>query len=213
MKKLLISAFALLSAFTAFAQDEPLDSLFYVRPEFAHGIVYLQEGGVQQGTINICNVDQSIRFIDASGDTLAMEGSENAIKVSIDKTVYYRFKDRFTEMVDYVGEVALGIQRQSELIDNAKTGGFSNSSTSSVESYGVDASTGMYYKHIDMIPENWKYTCRYVLYSGDKFYLATKKNFLKCFPDKKDIIEAYCGKDKDALGTPEKVKELFSKLK
>lgn len=215
MKRLLISAFAILAACTAFAQEEELDSLFYVRPEFTHGIVYMQEGGVQQGTINICNIDQSIRFIDPAGDTLVMDGCESAIKVTLDKTTYYRFRDCFTEMVDYAGTAALGIQRQTVQIENSKTGGFTSSATSSVESYGVDAMTGLYFKHIEMIPENWKYTCRYVLYdtANNKFYVATKKNFLKMFPAKKDVIEAFCGKDKAALDAPEKVKELFNKMK
>ncbi len=215
MKRLLISAFAILVASTAFAQDDDLDSLFYVRPAFTHGYVYMQEGGVQQGTINICNIDQSVRFIDPAGDTLVMEGCEAAIKVTLDKTTYYRFRDCFTEMVDFAGDAALGIQRQTVQIENAKTGGFTSSATSSVESYGVDAMSGMYYKHIDMIPENWKYTCRYVLYDtpNNKFYIATKKNFLKMFPDKKNIIEAFCGKDKAALDDPERVRELFNKMK
>lgn len=215
MKRLLISAFAILVACTAFAQDDDLDSLFYVRPAFTHGIVYMQDGGVQQGNINICNVDQSIRFIDPAGDTLVMEGCEAAVKVTLDKVTYYRFRDSFTEMVDFSGAAALGIQRQTVQIENSKAGGFTSSATSSVESYGVDAMTGLYYKHIEMIPENWKYTCRYVLYdtANNKFYVATKKNFLKMFPDKKDIIESFCGKDKAALDDPAKVRELFQKMK
>ena len=215
MKRLLISAFAILVAYTAFAQDDDLDSLFYVRPAFTHGIVYMQDGGIQQGNINICNIDQSIRFIDPAGDTLVMEGCEAAVKVTLDKITYYRFRDCFTEMVDFNGTTALGVQRQTVQIENSKAGGFTSSATSSVESYGVDAMTGLYYKHIEMIPENWKYTCRYVLYdtANNKFYTATKKNFLKMFPAKKDIIEAFCGKDKAALDDPERVKELFNKMK
>lgn len=213
MKRFLISAFAILAACTAFAQDDDLDSLFFVKPAFSHGYVFLSDGKVQQGTINICNIDQTVRFIDPAGDTLVMEGSETALKVSLDKTTYYRFKDRFTEMVDYAGDVALGIQRQTVQIDNSKAGGFGSSATSAVESYGFDSYTGLAFRHIDMIPENWKYTCRYVLYVGDKFYLATKKNFLKIFPAKKNIIESFCGSDKAALDAPEKVLELFGKLK
>lgn len=214
MKRFLISAFALILGVTAFAQDDDVDTLFYVRPAFSRGIVFMEDGGVQQGNINICNIDQTVRFIDAAGDTLMMEGSEKAIKVSIDKTVYYRFKDRFTEMVDYAGEVALGLQRSCVQIENSKVGGFgASSATSSVESYGYDAMTGLYFKHIDFLPENWQYSNRYVLYAGDKFYLTNKKNFLKVFPDKKAIIEEFCGKDKDALDSSEKVRELFDKMK
>lgn len=139
---------------------------------------------------------------------------DKAVKVSIGKTVYYRFKDRFTEMVDYAGDVALGLRRSCVQIDNAKVGGFGTSpATSSVESYGFDAMSGLYFKHIDFLPENWQYSNRFVLYAGDKFYLANKKNFLKVFPEKKDIIEAFCGKDKDALDSQDKVKALFDKLK
>jgi len=214
MKRFLISAFALVLGISAFAQDDEIDTLFYVRPAFSNGIVYMEDGKVQQGRINICNIDQTVRFIDAAGDTLMMEGSEKAIKVSIDKTVYYRFKDRFTQMVDYAGEVALGLQRSCVQIENSKVGGFgASSATSSVESYGVDAMTGLYFKHIDFLPENWQYSNRFVLYSGDKFYLANKKNFLKIFPSKKAVIEEFCGTAKDALDTPEKVRELFDKMK
>ena len=73
--------------------------------------------------------------------------------------------------------------------------------------------TGLYFKHIDFLPENWSYSNRFVLYKDEKFYLANKKNFLKCFPEKKDIIESFVGKDKKALSTPEQVKALFEKLK
>ena len=213
MKRFILAAAALILGVQAFAQDD-VDTLFYVRPAFARGIVYLEDGGVQQGNINICNIDQTVRFIDAAGDTLMMEGSDKAVKVSIEKTVYYRFKDRFTQMVDYAGEVALGLQRSCVQIENSKIGGFgASSATSSVESYGVDAMTGLYFKHIDFLPENWQYSNRYVLYAGGKFYLANKKNFTKVFPDKKNVIEEYCGKDKDALDTPEKVRALFDKMK
>ena len=214
MKRLLISALMIFLGTAAFAQDDEVDTLFYVRPAFERGFVFLEEGGIQQGVINICNIDQTVRFIDPMGDTLVMEGSERALRVSIGQTTYYRFKDRFTEMVDFAGDVALGLQRQAVQIDNARVGGFENASaTASVESYGVDAMTGLYYKHIDFLPENWNYSNRFVLYKDEKFYLANKKNFLKCFPDKKSIIETYTGKDKNALGSPEKVKELFEKMK
>lgn len=214
IKRFFISAFAVILGVSAFAQNDDVDTLFYVRPAFERGIVFMEDGGVQQGNINICNIDQTVRFIDAAGDTLMMEGSERSVKVSIGKTVYYRFKDRFTEMVDYAGDVALGLQRSCVQIENSKVGGFgASSATSSVESYGVDAMTGLYFKHIDFLPENWQYSNRFVLYAGNKFYVANKKSFLKIFPEKKDIIEAFCGKDKDALDAPEKVRELFDKMK
>lgn len=213
MRRIFTVLLFVLISIVAIGQDD-VDTLFYVRPAFDKGYVFMDEGSVQAGTINICNIDQTVRFIDMMGDTLVMDGSEKAIRVTIGSTTYYRFRDRFTEMVDYAGDVALGLQRQIVQIDNAKVGGFGSSSvTSSVESYGYDSMTGLYFKHIDFLPENWSYSNRFVLYKDEKFYLANKKNFLKCFPEKKDIIEIFVGKDKKALSTPEKVKELFDKLK
>lgn len=213
MKRFLISALSLICATAAFGQEDALDSLFYVKPAFTHGFVYLNDGSVQQGNINICNIDQTIRFITPDGDTLVMDATEEAKRVNIDKTTYYRFNDRFTEMVDYAGDIALGVQRQSVQIDNSKAGGYGTSATAAVESYGVDAFTGRGFKHFEMVPENWRYTCRYVLHANGKFYMANRKNFIKLFPDKKDVIEAFCAADRSILNEPDKVKELFLILK
>lgn len=177
---------------SARAQNVSLDTLFYALPQFGTGNISFPDGKVQSGNINICNLDQTIRFIDPSGDTLVLNDSHLAIKVTVGKDVFYRDRQNFIRLVDMAGDVFLGLKKTMVLINNEQIGAYGMaSSTSSISSFSRDEFTGHCYKYVDFRPANWNYTALYMLYRNGRFYTATKKNFQKCFPDRKADIEAF----------------------
>ena len=59
---LLLLLFAGLSAFGQEAKGDIPADVFYLLPEFRQGMVYFSDQGPAQGNLNICAVDQTLRF-------------------------------------------------------------------------------------------------------------------------------------------------------
>ena len=64
MKRILtlLALFAGLSAFGQEAQGNIPADVFYMLPEFGKGMVYFSDQGPAQGEMNVCAVDQTLRF-------------------------------------------------------------------------------------------------------------------------------------------------------
>ena len=61
---LLLLLFAVFSAFGQEAKGDIPADVFYLLPEFRQGMVYFSDQRPAQGTLNICAVDQTLRFMD-----------------------------------------------------------------------------------------------------------------------------------------------------
>ena len=67
----LLALFVGISAFGQEAQGNIPTEVFYMLPEFGQGMVYFSDQGSAQGKMNICTVDQTLRFLDKDGQELA----------------------------------------------------------------------------------------------------------------------------------------------
>lgn len=213
--KRLVSILLLLCVCTAAkSQSLSLDTLFYALPQFGRGTVAFPDGKVQSGNLNICNLDQTVRFIDPAGDTLVIDDSHLVIKVTVGKDVFYRDNHYFIKIVDMAGDVFLGLKKTMVQVNNEQVGAYGMaSSTSSITSYSQDGSTGHLYKYVDFRPANWNYTAMYMLYRNGRFYTASKKNFQKCFPGRKAEIEAFFKDNEFSTTDGDSVTALFNLLK
>ena len=59
----------------------------------------------------------------------------------------------------------------------------------------------------------FKYKVIPYLYKNSRVYLSNKKNFIKCFPDKKDVIESYLKENSVDFEDLDAVRGLFEALK
>ena len=70
--KSFLTALLLMAALTGIRAQENVpkgvpDDVYYLMPSFAQGMVYLRGQGPAQGKLNICAVDNTLRFIDDNG--------------------------------------------------------------------------------------------------------------------------------------------------
>ncbi len=191
MKKANSVIFLLFASVLGYAQGtRQLDSLKYVLPEFKQGTVIFADKSMSSGLLNISPIDQSVYCID-SQDTLYVTGNPDIISVSADRRSFFKWKDAFVELVISDGGVGVGIIRVTSKVSNVKMGAYGmSSSTSSIQSYSVDASTGTLRSLIIDDPRNYSHKVTPCLFKSGKFFPVSKKSFEKLFPDKKEFIES-----------------------
>ena len=59
-------------------------NVVYLLPEFQEGTVDFTDGTSSSGRINICNIDNSIRFINSTGDTLLLANPYRVARAIVD---------------------------------------------------------------------------------------------------------------------------------
>lgn len=191
MKKFGPVIFLLFASVLGSAQGaRQLDSLKYILPEFKQGTVIFTDNSMRGGLLNISPIDQCVYCIDG-GDTLYVATNPDIISVSVDRRSFFKWKESFVELVISEGGVGVGIVRTTSRVSNVKVGAYGmSSSTSSIQSYSVDASTGTLRNLIIDDPRNYSYKVTPILFKAGKFFPVTKKSFEKLFPDKKEFIES-----------------------
>ena len=90
MKRILtlLALFAGLSAFGQEAQGNIPAEVFYMLPEFGQGMVYFSDQGPAQGEMNICAVDQTLRFLDEKGTELALDNDKDLLQVNFGDVMF-----------------------------------------------------------------------------------------------------------------------------
>ena len=123
MKRILslLAIFAGLSAFGQEAQGNIPADVFYMLPEFGHGMVYFSDQGPAQGEMNICAVDQTLRFKDKNGQELA-SGADNITKVVIDTAVFVRIDGAFYRLYPVSDDLSLAFRRDVEILRDVRKG-------------------------------------------------------------------------------------------
>ena len=187
---LLLSLFAGLSAFGQEARGDMPADVFYLLPEFRHGMVYFSGQGPGQGELNICAVDQTLRFMD-KGQELA-SAADNILRVVIDTVVFVHVDGAFYRLYPVSDEVTLAYRRDVEILRDVKTGAYGiQSRTSSIREVGSLQSDGMMYtlQSSKSYPYNVKESC--YLYVAGNVTPVNKRTIRKLFPARKDDLDAW----------------------
>ena len=71
------------------------EDVYYLMPSFGQGMIYFTGQGPAQGQLNICALDNSLRFIDKSGKELSATNPDNIIMVRIDTVTFIRANDAY----------------------------------------------------------------------------------------------------------------------
>ena len=187
---LLLSLFAGLSAFGQEARGDMPADVFYLLPEFRQGMVYFSGQGPAQGDLNICAVDQTLRFMD-KGQELASD-AENILRVVVDTVVFVHIDKAYYRLYPISDEVTLAYRRDVEILRDVKTGAYGmQSRTSSIREVGSLQSDGMMYtlQSTKSYPYNVNESC--FLYLNGNVTPLTKRSVRKLFPARKDDLDAW----------------------
>lgn len=197
-------------------QQYLLDSVKFVNPDFKSGMVVFKDGTFSRGPLNISTIEQCVYFINPSGDIQVLANEDQVKRVSIGNRSFVKSKYGYVELLQVEGEVALGVVRRVSFFETEKKGAYgSKSQTTSVTTIGTLTTAGVTYTlGVDQdTPFKYKTIPYLYLYGTNRVLLSNKKNFLKCFPDKKDRIEAFVKANSVDFEKYEDAAALFEALK
>ena len=171
-------------------QGIPTD-IFYLMPSFGQGMVYFRGQSPAQGQLNICAVDNTLRYMD-NGIELAAAQHDNILKVQIDTVTFLRHQDAFLRLYPVSDALGLVVRRDVRIIRGAKQSAFGGTSqTSSISEVGTLYTEGATHELKSSRDAQYKVSETLFIYDGDNFLLPTKKNLLKFFPTASQEIEEY----------------------
>ena len=193
MKKIMLLLALVFTGARAFGQeaqgDIPAD-VFYLLPEFRQGMVYFSDQGPAQGNLNICAVDQTLRFMDR--DQELSSNADNINRVIVDDIVFVRIDRAFYRLYSISDDLTVAYRRDVEIIRDVKTGAYGmQSRTSSIREVGSLQSDGMMYtlKSSKSYPYNVSESC--FLYQAGDVTPISKRSLRKRFPARKDDLDAW----------------------
>ena len=171
------------------AQGIP-DDVYYLMPRFGQGVIFFNGQAPAQGQLNICAVDNTLRFIDKSGKELSATNDENIVRVQIDSVVFLRDDGLYYRLYPVAPNFGIAVLREVSLRGESKQGAFgTETKTSAVKQYKTIYADGVAY---DLGPSTeYKMTENLFLYKGNAVAAFNKRNLRKMFPGKKAEIDAY----------------------
>ncbi len=168
------------------------DDVFYLMPEFCQGVVYLRGQAPAQGKMNICAVDNTLRFLDEDGTELEASGADNIVKVQLDTVWFLRSRGIFYRMYPATFDMGVALKRDVRVQTDTKQGAYGGSSqTSSIREYSSLYTESGIYKLNTNKTFPYQVSETLFLYKGEGVYPLTKNNLKKLFPGKKADIEAW----------------------
>ena len=213
MKRTILLLFLLFAGLSALGQeargDIPAD-VFYLLPEFRQGMVYFSDQRPAQGTLNICAVDQTLRFMDK--DQELSSGADNINRVVVDDLVFVRIDGAFYRLYPITDDLTLAFRRDVEILRDVKQGAYGTQSrTSSIREVGSLQADGMMYtlQSSKSYPYNVTESC--FLYQAGSVTPINKRSLRKRFPQRKDELDAWL-KSHSLPKTLEDTRALLSRL-
>ena len=201
MKKFIVSAAAALfwAASALFAQDgEGLTKeVFYLMPDMASGSVYFNDKAPAHGDLNICAVDNTVRFLDKDGQELAVEIDESMTRVVIDGVIFVPFEGVFLRLYPFGEDAGVAVRRNVLVLSDSKVASYGmESQTTAVTSIVGFSSDGKIYSLEEGIKIPYRMTETAYVYRNGNILSLSKRNLQRCFPEAKDKIEAYFSEHK-----------------
>ena len=187
---LLLLLFTGLSAFGQEAKGNIPADVFYLLPEFRQGMVYFSDQGPAQGELNICAVDQTLRFMD-KGQELASK-ADNINRVIVDDIIFVRIDGGFYRLYPISDDLTLALRRDVEILRDVKRGAYGTETrTSAIRDVGMLQSDGMMHtlQSSREYPYNVTESC-FIYEAGDVSPIS-KRSLRKRFPARKDDLDAW----------------------
>ena len=201
MKRIAIFFFAslllALASVGAAAQDGDVNGIpnnvYYLMPSFSTGYVFFADQAPVKGKINICAVDNTLRYMDDKGQEIVADAGGNVVKVLIDNVSFIHSGGLYFRMYPVTDIFGLALKRDINIRKDIRMGSTMAGMTKSnaLIEYGSVYPDGQAYG-IDQTGNN-PYTVseKLFLYIRNKVVPINKKNLQKLFPDKKEEIKNY----------------------
>ena len=188
------------------------DDVYYLMPSFGEGTVYFRGQPPAQGQLNICALDNTLRFIGPDGKELAATNPENISRVQIDTVIFFYNREVFYRQYPVSWDMGVALRRNVRIMTDAKPAAYGGTSmTSSVREYSTVYTDGTSYKIEGRTDYPYDVQERVYIYKGDSVYPITKKNLKKLCPEKKEEIEAWFKAGNDVPDTVEEAKALLAR--
>ena len=166
--------------------------VYYLMPSFGKGMVFFSGQAPAQGELNICAVDNTLRFKDKNGAELAASNDDNVVKVQIDTVIFLRDNGVYYRMFPVTPEMGVALKRNVVIETDAKVGAYGMvSRTSSIRENSTLYTDGGAYKIESNKEYPYSVTETLFLYKGNDVIVFSKKNVRKLFPDRKAEIDGF----------------------
>ena len=188
---LLLALFAGIRAFGQEARGNMPADVFYLLPEFGQGMVYFSDQRPAQGKMNICAVDQTLRYLGNDGEELSSK-ADNISKVVIDTVVFARIDGAFYRLCPVSDDLTLALRRDVEILRDVRKGAYgSESRTSSIREVGTFQTDGVMYTLDRAADYPYNVSEQVYLFRAGAVFPVNKRNLRKQFPDRKDDLDAW----------------------
>lgn len=227
MKKTLSIFALLLTGFICSAQNYKAipDSLICYLGEYAEGRITFVNGESGNGVLNICTLDQAVRFIE-NGKIMALGNNDQVSKVTIGPSLFVKNRENYVQILKVIDGIGLGITKNLYLMQKPAEGAFGgHDETTSVTKYGSLGITAgefnrsinkednsEYYNITEPIHHPYDYKEHLFLYKNGKFTPVSRKAFEKLFSAKKDVVASYVEEHQVRFYMTEDVIGLFSAM-
>ena len=173
------------------AQGAPAE-VSYLMPAFGNGMIYFNGQVPAQGKLNICAVDNTLRFIDKSGKELVAANEDNIMKVRIDTVFFLHSGGIYYRMYPVYRDIGIALKRDVQVVKEGKQGAYGTvSQTASIRENDTFYADGVAYDIKKDKPVEYRMTETLFLYKGDDVLMYNKKNLRKLFPERKAEIDEF----------------------
>ncbi len=197
-------------------EDALSDTVAFALPEFVDGKIFFEDFSSSSARLNISNIDQCVKFIDASGDTLSLV-KENEVRyvVAANKT-FYKTQFGYAQVLRFEGDCSFCfvkdviVEQLQAMTSYGRLPATSTAKTvNALPDMGGTMNTSNVGKYMEL---EYDMTVRPVLVKGNKIMLSSKKNFMKVFPEKKDLIKRLADEMKTDFSDVRSAYEFFNAI-
>ncbi|HHV03757.1 MAG: hypothetical protein WCQ69_04085 [Bacteroidales bacterium] len=190
------------------------NDVVYMYPEFQTGTLIFKNKSSAEATMNLYLPGSNLHFLGPRGDTLVVKNQDEALYLYMGNDTYIRHSKSWIRLLSAWGNLAFGIRTTVSIQQPQKTGAYGMVDvTSSITEYSsMEDQTGrtMRLQSLKNIP--YTVTHDAMLYDGNKLYLASRRNYKKLFPHKKEFIDQYIKENNLDLGKAQDALQLFNLL-
>jgi hypothetical protein len=185
--------------------------VYYLMPSFEQGMLYLRGQTPAQGKMNICALDNSLRYLDADGTEMSAASHDNIIKVQLDTVTFLRYNDAFLRLYPISADMGLAVKREVKILTDAKQGAYGGTSqTSSIKEIGTLYTEGSAMELNKAREYPYRVSETFFVYKGDSVLFPKKSSLRKLFPEKRAEIDAYFKAHRSFPENVAKASELLS---
>lgn len=161
-------------------------SEIYKYPSFQSASVLFLNGGEGNALLNYNYLNGEMEFIDQSGDTLSLADERTIKFILIDKDTFY-FDNGYMNVISGFDTKKLAKKQLITLVDKKNLGAFDFPVSAGTENYTTYQNVKLKVNaDVTMMLENF-----YFIGERQKFYPVTKKNILKLYKKKEDLVSKY----------------------